>query len=59
MECNRKKGKGCTLEGTKRARARTSGFRMRLKTAAGRKVVQARRKKGRKSLAPASNKHRK
>ena len=40
---------GCTLHGTRRARARTSGFQ----TASGRKVLKLRRKKGRKYLAPA------
>ena len=44
---------GCTLHGTRRARARTSGFRARLATPTGRKVLKARRKKGRKYLAPA------
>lgn len=44
---------GCTLHGTRRARARTSGFRARLQTASGRKVLKLRRKKGRKYLAPA------
>ena len=37
----------------RRARARTSGFRARLATPTGRKVLKARRKKGRKYLAPA------
>lgn len=44
---------GCTLRGTRRARARTSGFRARLQTPSGRKVLKLRRKKGRKYLAPA------
>jgi large subunit ribosomal protein L34 len=44
---------GNTLHGTRRARARTSGFRARLQTPTGRKVLKARRAKGRKYLAPA------
>ena len=44
---------GCTLHGTRRARARTSGFRARLATPGGRRTLKARRKKGRKYLAPA------
>lgn len=44
---------GNTLRGTRRARARTSGFRARLQTPSGRKVLKLRRKKGRKYLAPA------
>lgn len=52
VECNRKKGLGCTLGGTRRKRARVSGFRARMATVGGRKVLQARRKKGRKALAP-------
>ena len=54
IECNRKKGKGNTLEGTRRKRARVSGFRTRISTPAGLKVLAARRKKGRKVLVPAS-----
>ena len=44
---------GCTLQGTRRARARTSGFRARLATPGGRRTLKLRRKKGRKYLAPA------
>ena len=44
---------GCTLSGTRRKRARTSGFRARKATASGRKVLKLRRAKGRKVLAPA------
>lgn len=51
---NAKKSLGCTKQGTRRARARTSGFRARMASATGRAVLAARRKKGRKSLAPAS-----
>jgi len=53
VEANKKKGLGCTLGGTRRKRARVSGFRARMATVGGRKVLQARRKKGRKVLAPA------
>ena len=44
---------GNTLHGTRRARARTSGFRARLQSPTGRRVLKARRAKGRKYLAPA------
>jgi large subunit ribosomal protein L34 len=40
-----------TLEGTNRKQKRTSGFRARMRTVNGRKVIQARRKKGRHQLA--------
>ena len=36
-----------TLGGSNRKQKRTSGFRARMRTRNGRKVVQARRKKGR------------
>jgi large subunit ribosomal protein L34 len=39
-----------TLGGTVRKQKRTSGFRARMRTANGRKVIQARRKKGRHRL---------
>jgi large subunit ribosomal protein L34 len=39
-----------TLEGTCRKRKRTSGFRARMKSVTGQKVVQARRKRGRHRL---------
>jgi large subunit ribosomal protein L34 len=39
-----------TLEGTSRKRRRTSGFRARMRTANGRRVVKARRRKGRARL---------
>ena len=40
-----------TLEGTNRKQKRTSGFRARMRTTNGAKVIQARRKKGRHRLA--------
>lgn len=40
-----------TLRGTKLKKARTSGFRARIKTSSGRAILKARRKKGRKQLA--------
>ena len=43
-----------TLEGTKRKAIRKSGFRARMKTANGRKVIRQRRKKGRRALTISS-----
>ncbi len=40
-----------TLEGTNRKRLRTSGFRARMRTATGRRVIRSRRRKGRLRLA--------
>nr|YP_010835254.1 ribosomal protein L34 [Cryptomonas gyropyrenoidosa]WFQ82929.1 ribosomal protein L34 [Cryptomonas gyropyrenoidosa] len=40
-----------TLRGTKLKRSRTSGFRARLKTTSGKKVLKLRRKIGRHSLS--------
>jgi large subunit ribosomal protein L34 len=40
-----------TLNGTRRKQRRTSGFRARMRTENGRKVIQARRSKGRKRLS--------
>ncbi|MCW6037410.1 50S ribosomal protein L34 [Spirulina subsalsa FACHB-351] len=40
-----------TLGGTKRKQKRTSGFRARMRTATGRRVIRARRRKGRQRLA--------
>jgi large subunit ribosomal protein L34 len=42
-----------TLEGTSRKRKRVSGFRVRMRTKNGRRVIKARRRKGRASLAVA------
>lgn len=39
-----------TLGGTNLKKARVSGFRARIKTAAGRAILKARRKRGRKLL---------
>lgn len=52
VEANRKKGLGSTLFGSRRKRARVSGFRTRMASVGGRKVLKARRKKGRKNLVP-------
>ncbi|MEM8778688.1 MAG: 50S ribosomal protein L34 [Cyanobacteria bacterium P01_G01_bin.49] len=40
-----------TLGGTKRKQKRTSGFRARMRDTNGRKVIRARRKKGRNRLS--------
>jgi large subunit ribosomal protein L34 len=39
-----------TLRGTKLKKAKTSGFRARIKTSAGKSILRAKRKKGRKTL---------
>lgn len=41
-----------TFQPKKRHRARTHGFRARMATAGGRRVLKARRLKGRRTLAP-------
>lgn len=41
-----------TFQPSKLKRARTHGFRARMRTADGRKIINARRAKGRKRLAP-------
>lgn len=40
-----------TLEGTSRKRKRVSGFRVRMRTHNGRRVIRSRRRKGRARLA--------
>ncbi|AGY60754.1 50S ribosomal protein L34 [Gloeobacter kilaueensis] len=40
-----------TLEGTTRKRQKTSGFRARMRTPGGRRVLSARRRRGRHRLA--------
>ncbi|MEL6398221.1 MAG: 50S ribosomal protein L34 [Cyanobacteria bacterium P01_A01_bin.70] len=40
-----------TLGGTNRKQKRTSGFRARMRTATGRRVIRSRRRKGRAQLA--------
>ncbi|AFY81600.1 MULTISPECIES: 50S ribosomal protein L34 [Oscillatoriales] len=40
-----------TLHGTSRKRKRVSGFRVRMRTANGRRVIKSRRNKGRYRLA--------
>ena len=40
-----------TLEGTSRKRKRVSGFRVRMRSHTGRRVIRARRRKGRARLA--------
>jgi large subunit ribosomal protein L34 len=40
-----------TLEGTTRKQKRTSGFRARMRSVNGRKVIKARRKRGRYRLS--------
>jgi large subunit ribosomal protein L34 len=39
-----------TLRGTNLKKVRTSGFRLRMETKTGRRIINARRKKGRKKL---------
>ncbi len=40
-----------TLRGTKLKRTRTSGFRSRIKTSSGRRILKSRKTKGRHSLS--------
>ena len=54
VEANAKRCLGSTTGGTNRHRKRTSGFRIRKRSATGSKVLKNRRKKGRKQIAPAS-----
>lgn len=46
-----------TYQPKKRRRVRVHGFRNRMKTAGGRKVLKSRRKKGRHQLSPKMNNH--
>jgi large subunit ribosomal protein L34 len=46
-----------TYQPKKRRRMRVHGFRRRMRTRDGRKVVKARRTKGRKCLTPKMNNH--
>jgi large subunit ribosomal protein L34 len=39
-----------TLRGTNRKRIKTSGFRIRMQTKSGQRIIQARRKKKRKQI---------
>ncbi|KAK9831967.1 hypothetical protein WJX81_004154 [Elliptochloris bilobata] len=52
-EANSKTSMACKFRGSRRARARTSGYRARMATPAGRKVLAARKKRGRHVLCPA------
>jgi large subunit ribosomal protein L34 len=46
-----------TYQPKKRRRARTHGFRARMKSRGGRKVIKSRRKKGRHRLSSRMNNH--
>lgn len=40
-----------TLQGTRQKQKRKSGFRVRMKTLKGRKIISSRRRKGRKKIS--------
>nr|YP_010873106.1 ribosomal protein L34 [Nemalion vermiculare]WGV34479.1 ribosomal protein L34 [Nemalion vermiculare] len=40
-----------TLRGTNRKRIKTSGFRTRMRTTSGKRIIRARRRKGRKFIS--------
>lgn len=40
-----------TLQGTNKKRIKTSGFRARMQTASGKRIIRARRRKNRKKIA--------
>ncbi|KAK9849501.1 hypothetical protein WJX84_004921 [Apatococcus fuscideae] len=55
VQAGRGGSQATTLQGTRRRRTRTSGFRTRMNSPTGRSVLKARRKKGRKIVATCFN----